>query len=111
MPRCSRDCRSILGISFKAMGYGCWSFGAVVLSSQYFCLKWNSGIRGSVNAYFNHSFFTIFFSFKQIVEEAGGAVTCMDGRRFCVFDRSVLVSNSVMHAKVRPHRFFVDKKS
>ncbi|RWR85721.1 Inositol monophosphatase [Cinnamomum micranthum f. kanehirae] len=35
-----------------------------------------------------------------IVEEAGGAVTCMDGRKFCVFDRSVLVSNGVLHAKL-----------
>ncbi|KAK3009342.1 hypothetical protein RJ639_013424 [Escallonia herrerae] len=37
-----------------------------------------------------------------IVEEAGGTVSCMDGERFCVFDRSVLVSNGVLHAKVRP---------
>lgn len=47
--------------------------------------------------------FKLFFphlTFEQIVEEAGGAVTCMDGRKFCVFDRSVLVSNGVLHAKV-----------
>ncbi|XP_024199979.1 phosphatase IMPL1, chloroplastic [Rosa chinensis] len=37
---------------------------------------------------------------EQIVEEAGGVVTCMDGAKFCVFDRSVLVSNGVLHAKV-----------
>ena len=37
---------------------------------------------------------------EQIVEEAGGVVTCMDGGKFCVFDRSVLVSNGVLHAKV-----------
>ncbi|KAK9937130.1 hypothetical protein M0R45_013941 [Rubus argutus] len=35
-----------------------------------------------------------------IVEEAGGVVTCMDGGKFCVFDRSVLVSNGVLHAKL-----------
>lgn len=37
---------------------------------------------------------------EQIVEEAGGVVTCMDGGKFCVFDRSVLVSNGVLHDKV-----------
>lgn len=42
----------------------------------------------------------ILFFIMQIVEEAGGTVTCMDGERFCVFDRSVLVSNGVLHAKV-----------
>ncbi|KAF3450035.1 hypothetical protein FNV43_RR06114 [Rhamnella rubrinervis] len=35
-----------------------------------------------------------------IVEEAGGAVSRMDGGKFCVFDRSVLVSNGVVHAKL-----------
>eukprot|EP00262_Sarcandra_glabra_P004414 TRINITY_DN15417_c0_g1_i2.p1 TRINITY_DN15417_c0_g1~~TRINITY_DN15417_c0_g1_i2.p1 ORF type:complete len:381 (+),score=56.94 TRINITY_DN15417_c0_g1_i2:232-1374(+) len=35
-----------------------------------------------------------------IVEEAGGTVTCMDGESFCVFDRSVLVSNGVLHGKL-----------
>ncbi|KAI3436907.1 Inositol-1-monophosphatase [Psidium guajava] len=35
-----------------------------------------------------------------IVEEAGGAVTCMDGGKFCVFDRSVLVSNGALHGKL-----------
>ncbi|XP_065852489.1 phosphatase IMPL1, chloroplastic [Euphorbia lathyris] len=35
-----------------------------------------------------------------IVEEAGGAVTRMDGEKFCVFDRSVLVSNGVIHSKL-----------
>ncbi|KAL9456553.1 hypothetical protein AB3S75_005727 [Citrus x aurantiifolia] len=35
-----------------------------------------------------------------IVEEAGGAVSCMDGGKFCVFDRSVLVSNGALHAKL-----------
>ncbi|KAM1917316.1 hypothetical protein ACFX13_036932 [Malus domestica] len=35
-----------------------------------------------------------------IVEEAGGKVTCMDGGKFSVFDRSVLVSNGVLHGKV-----------
>ncbi|KAK9267907.1 hypothetical protein L1049_010344 [Liquidambar formosana] len=35
-----------------------------------------------------------------IVEEAGGTVTRMDGGKFCVFDRSVLVSNGVLHAKL-----------
>lgn len=38
---------------------------------------------------------------NQMVEEAGGAVSCMDGRNFSVFDRSVLVSNGVLHDKVR----------
>ncbi|AAD21685.1 Contains similarity to gi/1653332 extragenic suppressor (SuhB) from Synechocystis sp. gb/D90912 and is a member of the Inositol monophophatase family PF/00459. EST gb/AA597395 comes from this gene [Arabidopsis thaliana] len=36
----------------------------------------------------------------QIVEEAGGAVTRMDGGKFSVFDRSVLVSNGVLHPKL-----------
>ncbi|XP_011626600.1 phosphatase IMPL1, chloroplastic isoform X5 [Amborella trichopoda] len=35
-----------------------------------------------------------------IVEEAGGSVTCMDGGNFCVFDRSVLVSNGALHGKL-----------
>ncbi|VVA93190.1 unnamed protein product [Arabis nemorensis] len=35
-----------------------------------------------------------------IVEEAGGAVTRMDGGKFSVFDRSVLVSNGVIHSKL-----------
>ncbi|PIA63963.1 hypothetical protein AQUCO_00201348v1 [Aquilegia coerulea] len=35
-----------------------------------------------------------------IVEEAGGTVTCMDGEAFSVFDRSVLVSNGILHAKL-----------
>lgn len=35
-----------------------------------------------------------------IVEEAGGAVTRMDGGKFSVFDRSVLVSNGVLHPKL-----------
>ncbi|KAG9158492.1 hypothetical protein Leryth_016141 [Lithospermum erythrorhizon] len=35
-----------------------------------------------------------------IVEEAGGTVTRMDGGNFCVFDRSVLVSNGVVHPKL-----------
>lgn len=35
-----------------------------------------------------------------IVEEAGGTVTRMDGGKFCVFDRSVLVSNGALHAKL-----------
>ncbi|KAK1279177.1 hypothetical protein QJS04_geneDACA017531 [Acorus gramineus] len=34
-----------------------------------------------------------------IVEEAGGTVTRMDGGPFCVFDRSVLVSNGLLHSK------------
>ncbi|KAK9086094.1 hypothetical protein Sjap_026505 [Stephania japonica] len=35
-----------------------------------------------------------------VVEEAGGAVTCMDGEGFTVFDRSVIVSNGNLHAKL-----------
>ncbi|XP_023520115.1 phosphatase IMPL1, chloroplastic [Cucurbita pepo subsp. pepo] len=35
-----------------------------------------------------------------IVEEAGGAVTRMDGEKFSVFDRSVLVSNGIVHDKL-----------
>ncbi|KAK4860404.1 hypothetical protein QYF36_023050 [Acer negundo] len=35
-----------------------------------------------------------------MVEEAGGTVTRMDGGKFSVFDRSVLVSNGVLHAKL-----------
>ncbi|KAA8544786.1 hypothetical protein F0562_019510 [Nyssa sinensis] len=37
--------------------------------------------------------------FQKIAEEAGGTVSRMDGEKFCVFDRSVLVSNGVLHAK------------
>lgn len=37
---------------------------------------------------------------KQIVEEAGGVVSRMDGGDFTVFDRSVLVSNGRTHEKV-----------
>ncbi|KAL5100935.1 hypothetical protein RYX36_005262 [Vicia faba] len=35
-----------------------------------------------------------------MVEEAGGTVSRMDGGKFCVFDRSVLVSNGVLHGKL-----------
>ncbi|XP_047307940.1 phosphatase IMPL1, chloroplastic [Impatiens glandulifera] len=35
-----------------------------------------------------------------IVEEAGGRVSCMDGGKFSVFDRSVLVSNGILHDKI-----------
>ncbi|GLJ20740.1 hypothetical protein SUGI_0377960 [Cryptomeria japonica] len=35
-----------------------------------------------------------------MVEEAGGTVTCMDGSDFCVFDRSLLVSNGTLHEKL-----------
>jgi len=35
-----------------------------------------------------------------MVEEAGGTVSRMDGGKFCVFDRSVLVSNGVLHTEV-----------
>ncbi|XP_025643892.1 phosphatase IMPL1, chloroplastic isoform X1 [Arachis hypogaea] len=38
-----------------------------------------------------------------MVEEAGGAVSRMDGGKFCVFDRSVLVSNGVLHEKIAPN--------
>lgn len=40
------------------------------------------------------------FIFQQIVEEAGGVVSRMDGGEFTVFDRSVLVSNGAVHAQV-----------
>ncbi|EPS71146.1 hypothetical protein M569_03612, partial [Genlisea aurea] len=35
-----------------------------------------------------------------IVEEAGGEVSRMDGGKFCVFDRSVLVSNGLVHSQL-----------
>lgn len=35
-----------------------------------------------------------------MVEEAGGTVSCMDGGKFSVFDRSVLVSNGTLHEKL-----------
>ncbi|KAJ9564902.1 hypothetical protein OSB04_000868 [Centaurea solstitialis] len=35
-----------------------------------------------------------------IVEEAGGTVSRMDGGKFTVFDRSLLVSNGILHAKL-----------
>ena len=41
----------------------------------------------------------------QMVEEAGGAVTRMDGGDFTVFDRSVLVTNGHLHEKVRSFKF------
>ena len=41
----------------------------------------------------------------QMVEEAGGAVTRMDGGDFTVFDRSVLVTNGHLHGKVRSFKF------
>lgn len=44
----------------------------------------------------------------QIVEEAGGTVSCMDGGNFSVFDRSVLVSNGVLHEKVVLLRLLVE---
>ncbi|KAF5932804.1 hypothetical protein HYC85_028975 [Camellia sinensis] len=37
---------------------------------------------------------------RHIVEEAGGVVSCMDGGKYSVFDRSVLVSNGVLHDKL-----------
>lgn len=49
---------------------------------------------------FSAASYMLSFNCFKIVEEAGGAVTCMDGSRFSVFDRSVLVSNGVLHAKV-----------
>lgn len=39
--------------------------------------------------------------FFQIVEEAGGKVSRMDGGKFTVFDRSVLVSNGHLHNQVK----------
>lgn len=44
----------------------------------------------------------------QIVEEAGGTVTRMDGGKFCMFDRSVLVSNGALHEKVSRYWLFFD---
>ena len=44
--------------------------------------------------------------FLQIVEEAGGAVSRMDGGKFCVYDRSVIVSNGLLHSKVSSLAFF-----
>ncbi|KAG6753376.1 hypothetical protein POTOM_043443 [Populus tomentosa] len=46
------------------------------------------------------SLFEIVVLINGIVEEAGGTVSRMDGGKFCVFDRSVLVSNGVLHAKL-----------
>nr|BAJ85005.1 predicted protein [Hordeum vulgare subsp. vulgare]BAJ86856.1 predicted protein [Hordeum vulgare subsp. vulgare]BAJ88943.1 predicted protein [Hordeum vulgare subsp. vulgare]BAJ95628.1 predicted protein [Hordeum vulgare subsp. vulgare]BAJ95845.1 predicted protein [Hordeum vulgare subsp. vulgare] len=49
-----------------------------------------------------------------IVEEAGGVVTRMDGGEFTVFDRSVLVSNGVVHdqllERIRPATEDLKKK-
>lgn len=36
MPCSSWDRRSILGVSTKAMGYGCWCFGNVLFSQNAF---------------------------------------------------------------------------
>ncbi|MED6186699.1 Phosphatase impl1, chloroplastic [Stylosanthes scabra] len=48
----------------------------------------------------NIDLFREFTDVSRIVEEAGGAVSRMDGGKFCVFDRSVLVSNGVIHEKL-----------
>ncbi|XP_043807727.1 phosphatase IMPL1, chloroplastic isoform X2 [Manihot esculenta] len=48
----------------------------------------------------NIQLFKEYTDISRMVEEAGGTVTRMDGGKFCVFDRSVLVSNGVMHAKL-----------
>ncbi|XP_024448513.1 phosphatase IMPL1, chloroplastic isoform X2 [Populus trichocarpa] len=48
----------------------------------------------------NIELFKEFTDVSRIVEEAGGTVSRMDGGKFCVFDRSVLVSNGVLHAKL-----------
>lgn len=42
-----------------------------------------------------------------MVEEAGGMVTRMDGEKFTIFDRSVLVSNGVVHEKVDSFLMFL----
>jgi fructose-1,6-bisphosphatase/inositol monophosphatase family enzyme len=42
----------------------------------------------------------IWLCFHQIVEEAGGVVSRMDGGEYTVFDRSVLVSNGAVHEQV-----------
>ncbi|CAI0425292.1 unnamed protein product [Linum tenue] len=48
----------------------------------------------------NIELFKEFTDVSRMVEVAGGTVTCMDGNKFCVFDRSVLVSNGVLHSKL-----------
>ncbi|CAN1806159.1 Phosphatase IMPL1, chloroplastic [Linum perenne] len=48
----------------------------------------------------NIELFKEFTDVSRVVEEAGGTVTRMDGGKFCVFDRSVLVSNGVLHSKL-----------
>lgn len=47
--------------------------------------------------------------YEQIVEEAGGIVSCMDGKKYSVFDRTCLASNGVLHAKVRLLFLYLDK--
>lgn len=56
------------------------------------------GLLVTIDEGFNCS--TCFYILEQIVEEAGGTITCMDGGKFSVFDRSVLVSNGALHGKV-----------
>ncbi|KAB2637570.1 EH domain-containing protein 1-like [Pyrus ussuriensis x Pyrus communis] len=48
----------------------------------------------------NIELFKEFTDISRIVEEAGGKVTCMDGGKFSVFDRSILLSNCVLHGKL-----------
>ena len=119
--RSSRNCWSLLGISSEAMGYGCWCLGNDLWTHGiciyfYFDKCHNVSICSKYPTmflliadiqscrFFDHLFkdFSIVHSFGQIAEEAGGVVTRMDGGSFSVFDRSVLVSNGVMHDKVNP---------
>ena len=44
---------------------------------------------------------SVFQLWPQIVEEAGGVVSRMDGGPSSVFDRSVLVASAALHSQVR----------
>ncbi|CAI8587242.1 unnamed protein product [Vicia faba] len=52
------------------------------------------------NAAYEHYANKFLLRKTNMVEEAGGTVSRMDGGKFCVFDRSVLVSNGVLHGKL-----------
>ncbi|WRX27990.1 Inositol monophosphatase-like - like 7 [Theobroma cacao] len=63
-------------------------------------IKMQSTLDEGCSDFFSAVYIKVLILYDQIVEEAGGAVTRMDGGKFCVFDRSVLVSNGALHAKL-----------
>lgn len=94
-----------------------WNMEKVVLNTEVQIYKlyavfpfvswlWEAPVGKHNHLPITHLFFFLNFCanliciWSQMVEEAGGTVSCMDGAKFNVFDRSVLVSNGVLHEKV-----------